>query len=95
MGLVCLDQSKLGAKPLTNRGVIVVLAVINTVLFNGIVFNGLAIVSLVVDKHQPQGELIVNNEQLRIKISELKKLKDDNVITQKEFIDMVTKVLVE
>lgn len=95
MGLVCLDQSKLGAKPLTNRGVIVVLSVINCVLLNGIIFNGLAIASLVVDKHQPDGEKSENNEQLKAKIVELKKLKDDNVITQKEFIDMVTKILVE
>lgn len=95
MGLVCLDQSKLGSKPLTNRGVIVVLAVINSILINGILFNGLAIASLVVDKNQPNGDKIENNEQLKGKIVELKKLKDDNVITQKEFIDLVTKILVE
>ena len=95
MGLVCIDQSKLGSKPLTNRGAVIVLSVINSVLFNGIVFNALAITSLVVDKHQPDGEQVERNEEFKQKIDELKKLKDDNVISQKEFIDMVTKVLVE
>lgn len=95
MGLVCIDQSKLGSKPLTNRGVVIVLAVINSVLLNGIVFNALAISSLIVDKHQPDGEGVARNEEFKQKIDELKKLKDDNVISQKEFIDMVTKVLVE
>ena len=95
MGLVCIDQSKLGSKPLTNRGVVVVLSVINTVLLNGVIFNALAISSLIVDKHQPDGEKIERNEEYKQKIDELKKLKEDNVITQKEFIEMVTKVLVE
>ena len=95
MGLVCLDQSKLGSKPLINRGVIIVLSVINSVLLNGLVFNALAVISLVVDKHQPDGEKTETNEELRQKIDELKKLKEENVITQKEFIDMVTKILVE
>lgn len=96
MGLLCLDQSKLGAKPLTNRGVIVVLSVINCILLNGIIFNALAISSLIIDKHQTESaENEIASEQLRVKICELKKLKDDKVITQKEFIEMVTKVLVE
>lgn len=95
MGLLCLDQSKLGAKPLTNRGALVVLSVVNCVLLNGLLYNILVFAALITDKHQPDGEKVENNEQLRVKIEELKKLKDDNVITQKEFIDMVTKILVE
>ena len=95
MGLVCLDQAKLGSKPLTNRGVVVVLSVINSVLLNGLIFNGLAIASLIVDKHQLDGEKVETNAIYKEKIEELKKLKDDNVITQKEFVDMVTKILVE
>ena len=95
MGLLCLDQSKLGAEPLTNRGAIVVLSVINCILLNGIVFNALAITSLIVDKNKTDEEQEPDNEQLHIKINELKKLKEDKVITQKEFIDMVTKILVE
>lgn len=95
MGLLCLDQSKLGSKPLTNRGALVVLAVVNCVLVNGWLYNALVFVSLITDKHQPDGEKIEDNENLKIKINELKTLKDDNVITQKEFIDMVTKILVE
>ena len=95
MGLVCIDQSKLGSNPLTNRGLIIILSVINSILLNGVVFNLLAGASLVVDKHQPNGEKVETNEELRQKIEELKKLKEDNVISQKEFIDMVTKILVE
>ena len=96
MGLLCLDQSKLGAEPLTNRGAIVVLSVINCILLNGIVFNALAITSLIVDKHKPGEEQPEKDDkELHTKINELKKLKDDKVITQKEFIDMVTKILVE
>lgn len=97
MGLLCLDQSKLGSKPLTNRGAIIVLSVINSVLLNGLLFNMLALTSLVVDKHQPDGEESLNNtdNNLKQKINELKQLKEEKVITQKEFIEMVTKLLVE
>ena len=96
MGLVCIDQSKLGSNPLTARGAIITLATINTLLLNGIVFNGLAIASLVVDKNQPDGvKLEQSDDNLKYKINELKKLKEEKVISQKEFIELVTKLLVE
>lgn len=95
-GLVCIDQAKLGAEPLTNRKVVITLAIVNMSLLNGLVSCVLALVAMVLDKKQPDGIKEENDDDnLKIKISELKKLKEDKVITQKEFLDMLTKLLVE
>ena len=94
-GLVCIDQSKLGAEKLTNRTAIIVLSIINMILINGIVFVIISLSALIVDKNQPDGYKDSVDENLKNKINELKKLKEDKVISQKEFLDMLTKLLVE
>ena len=95
-GLVCIDQSKMGIAPLSNRKAVITLSLINISLLNGIVACVLALISLVVDKNQP--DAVKENDHdivLHSKINELKKLKEDKVITQKEFLEMLTKLLVE
>ena len=95
-GLICIDQSKLGTAPLTNRKAIIVMSIINLSLLNGILSCVLALVSLVADKNQPDGiKQEDNDDNLKLKINELKKLKEDKVISQKEFLDMLTRLLVE
>jgi len=94
-GLVCIDQSRLGSEKLTNRTVIIVLSLVNLVLLNGGVFAILNLVALIVDKNQPDGVKVGLDENTKKKIEELKKLKEDKVITQKEFVEMLTKLLVE
>jgi hypothetical protein len=94
-GLVCIDQSKLESEPLTNRTAIVVMSLVNAILLNGIIFAILNLVALIVDKNQPGGVKEGIDENTKTKIEELKKLKEDKVISQKEFIEMLTKLLVE
>lgn len=94
-GLVCIDQSKLGTEQLTNRTVVIVLSIINISLLNGLTFAILNLVALVVDKNQPDGVKEGLDENTKNRIEELKKLKEDQVISQKEFIEMLTKLLVE
>lgn len=94
-GIICIGQSNLGAEKLTKRNLVIILSIINLVLLNGAVFAILGLVSLLIDKNQPNDEKIFNAEDVKIKINELKKLKEDKVITQKEFLDLVTKLLVE
>lgn len=94
-GIVCIDQSKLGSEKLTNRTVIIVLSLVNMVLLNGGVFAILNLVALVVDRNQPDGVKVGLDENTKNKIEELKKLKEEKVITQKEFVEMLTKLLVE
>jgi len=95
-GLVCIDQSKVGTNALTNRKLVMALSLINLSLINGIIASVLALISLLVDKKQPDGIKEDNNDHiLQNKINELKKLKDEKVISQKEFLEMLTKLLVE
>ena len=95
-GIVCINQSNLGNGPLTSKKAIIVLNIINIVLFNAVAFSVVGLVSLVVDKHQSNTDNEVKSDvAINAKINELKKLKDDKVISQKEFIEMLTKLLVE
>lgn len=97
-GYLCIDQSKLGTSPLTARRGIMVVVGLNFFLFSP-VSAVLMFVALVVDKNQPEpfdkNEIDMQSVRLKNKIEEAKKLKESKDISKQEFLDMVTKILVE
>ena len=95
-GIVCINQSNVGNNPLTSKRAIIVLNIINIMILNVIAFSVVGLIALVVDKQKSDKvEDEKSNSQINEKINELKKLKDDKVISQKEFVEMLTKLLVE
>ena len=98
-GLIYIDQSKLGTEPLTMRKWIAILSSVNLLIFTSVIASILGLVALVVDKNQPDAfEKHENDEypiRLKQKIEELKKLKEDKSISKQEFLDTLTKILVE
>ena len=96
-GGLYLAQSKLGTQPLTARGLVACGSAVNMVLCNSIVASALVIAGLIVDKNQPDA---FNTEKeysvhLKQKIDQVKKLKEDGTISKQEFLDMLTKLLVD
>jgi len=98
-GIIYIDQSKLGTEQLTMRRWIAILSSVNLLLFTAPLASILGIVALVADKNQPDAFDKDENEEysirLKQKIEELKKLKEDKSISKQEFLDTLTKILVE
>ena len=95
-GILCINQAGKGNNPLNYRKAVIVLNIVNIVLLNTIAFGIVGLVALVADKHQPDGDKEEGlSSQDKAKIEELKKLKEDKAISQKEFIEMLTKILVK
>lgn len=98
-GMMCFDQSKLGVEPLSRKNALIVLACINFILSLSPVASVLTIVAMLVDKSQPditeKAKIEKEAERLKIRIEEVKKLKEDKAISKQEFLDILTKILVE
>ncbi len=96
-GIICFQESKRGNKPLKNRSLLISLAVISVLTFNTLFASVLTFVALVIDKNQPESEFNedLTSPQLKARVNEIQKLKDDGSITNKEYIEMLTKLLVK
>lgn len=100
LGFACgglyLSQSKLGTSPLTSRGLLTGGLAVNMVLGNCVLASALVIASLIVDKNQPDAFCTEKEYSIHLKqkIEEVKKLKEDGVISKQEFLDMLTNLLV-
>lgn len=96
-GIIFFQESKRGKSALKNRSLIISLAVVSVLTLNALIPCVLAMVALLIDKAQPDGDYkdVVNAQNLKIKVNEVQKLKDNKNISSKEYIDLLTKVLTE
>lgn len=96
-GILFLEESKRGNEQLRFRSGIIALSTVSVLTLNACVPCILAIIALIVDKSQPEDEVVkkFDNIELQGKVNEIQKLKDEKKITKQEYIDLLTKVLTE
>lgn len=96
-GYVCLDQSKSGTNPLSRRKTIITLSGFNIFLGFSIAAGVLSLVALLCDKNQPDAIKTEDeySNKLKQKIDEVKKLRENGTLSKQEFLDVLTKILVQ
>ena len=94
-GLIYLNASKENKNVFNNKALIVASAIVNILFVIPAMYGVLAIIAQVIDKKCVNNDNNTLDEDTKNKINQLKQLKNEGHIDQKEFIDMLTKILVE